>query len=104
MLEHSNVRGEQTEAHLHYAVVLLAPWSVQSYKDQHFCCWTDSKIQKPLLALMNAAVLRVFIVQANKRLVQLGSLREAQLYWQQQLNQHVFFFWNLRVPINLCPF
>lgn len=57
---------------------------------QHFCCWTNREIQKPLLPLMNAAVLRMFIVQANKRLVQLGSLHEAQLYWQKQLNQHVF--------------
>lgn len=88
MLEHSNVRGKHMEAQLHYGV----HGQCRATKGQHFCCWTNREIQKPLLPLMNAAVLRVFIVQPNKWLVQLGSLREAQLYWQQQLNQQVLFF------------
>lgn len=54
------------EAQIHYGVVLLVPWSVQSYTGSAFLLLDRQRDPET-----SAAVLRVFIVQANKRLVQL---------------------------------
>lgn len=103
LLEYSNVRGEQMETQLHYGVVLLAPWSVQSYTGSAFLLldwWRDPEI----FAASDECCCAACVHRSGKQTACPAGIPVWGSIILAAAKPTCFgFFWNLCVPINLCP-